>query len=144
MKERNPGFLNSQEQVIKNQEAPISSHINGYYKGFHIGITQRNPEMQEEIFQLIKNAKIIVDLMIKDGWKPSWNGETNKQFENNPEKSQESMRSSSEDENTPNCNLHDKKMKKRKDKEGNIFYSHAKKKDDKWEYCSGKGFPSER
>jgi len=61
-------------------ESPISSHIDAYYKGFHVGITQRDPSYQEDVYKLIKNSKDIVELIIKDGWKPSWNEDTNAQI----------------------------------------------------------------
>lgn len=37
-------------------EAPVSVHIDSYYHGFHVGITQRDPEMQTETYSLLKRT----------------------------------------------------------------------------------------
>ena len=42
------------------------------------------------------------------------------------------------------CVLHNKEMKARRGKNGEVFYSHARPNGDTWEYCNGRiGFPSE-
>lgn len=59
--------------------APTSIHVDGYYKGFHVGIAQTDPSKNEETFLLMRNAKAIIDLMEKDGWSPGITPETTKQ-----------------------------------------------------------------
>lgn len=55
-------------------EAPLSIHIDGYYKGFHTGITIRKDDNS-----IIPTTSITstIDSLIEKGFKPSWNEETN-------------------------------------------------------------------
>lgn len=123
-------------------EAPVSIHIDGYFHGFHVGITQRDPERQQETFALIKNAKDLIGLMEKDGWDPSWNRETNLQIRG--PKPVESKVETKDPQRPPTlCATHNVPMKERTGKQGQTFYSHGRKVDGKFEWCSGKGFPGE-
>jgi hypothetical protein len=56
-------------------EAPLSIHIDTYYKGFHSGITIRLPDNK-----VIPSSRIttMIDNLIFQGFKPSWNEDTNK------------------------------------------------------------------
>ena len=62
--------------VIENElpEAPMSIHIDTYYKGFHSGITIRMTDNTT-----IPTSKImrVIDSLINSGFQPSWNVETN-------------------------------------------------------------------
>lgn len=104
-----------------------SVNVTGYYKGFKIQATQRDPEVS--LKPLIENAQKAVDWMVKQGFKPSWNPDTNEVTDT----------SSDAIEDTAMCEIHDVPMKAREGKYG-TFFSHAKKQGDKWIYCNGKGF----
>ncbi len=54
-------------------EAPASLNVRGYLKGFSIQITKRGEVAQPLLEQSIK----IVDWMEANGFKPSWNEQTN-------------------------------------------------------------------
>ena len=56
-------------------EAPISGSIKGYYKGYSVQITNRDPSLNIE--PLLDKAKWVVEWMEKNGFKPSWNEDTN-------------------------------------------------------------------
>jgi len=66
------------------QESPQSISFVGYYKGFSVTVTKRDPEAK--VLPLIESAKTAIDSMIEEGWKPSWNSETNKQVVPDSEK----------------------------------------------------------
>jgi len=55
-------------------EAPLSIHIDTYYKGFHAGITIR---MTDNSIIPVTNIMKSVDSLIASGFKPSWNEDTN-------------------------------------------------------------------
>lgn len=60
-------------------EAPLSIHIDAYYKGFHSGITIRMMDNTSIPADRIKRA---IDSLIAGGFEPSWNKETSKGFLN--------------------------------------------------------------
>lgn len=60
---------------IQHTEAPLSIHIDGYYQGFHVGITIRKDDNATIPTSSIMKA---VDEMKEKGFKPSWNEDTNK------------------------------------------------------------------
>lgn len=62
--------------VIENDlpEAPMSIHIDTYYKGFHSGITIRM--MDNSTIPTSRIMKVI-DSLIASGFQPSWNVDTN-------------------------------------------------------------------
>jgi hypothetical protein len=72
-----------------NGVIPHSIHIDGYYKGFHVEVIQTDPNAIKETYTLIGQAKSIVDLMEKDGWRPSWNDATNKALKTEAPKQEE-------------------------------------------------------
>lgn len=55
-------------------EAPLSIHIDTYFKGFHAGITIRSSENGSLPTSKIVNS---IESLIQMGFKPSWNEETN-------------------------------------------------------------------
>ena len=55
-------------------EAPMSTHIDAYYKGFHVGFTIRSEK--NDVIPAAKSAAVIEQL-ISTGYKPSWNVQTN-------------------------------------------------------------------
>ena len=73
--EVNESFKHPMSVIEKElPEAPMSIHIDTYYKGFHSGITVR----------MIDNTTIptsrimkVIDSLISNGFQPSWNVETN-------------------------------------------------------------------
>lgn len=56
-------------------EAPLSIHIDAYYKGFHSGITVRS--MDNSVIPA-KKIVAVIESLIGSGFKPSWNVETSK------------------------------------------------------------------
>ncbi len=71
----------SEEQVSKLPEAPMSGNLRGYYKGYSIQITARDPEVK--VKPLLDKLVEIADYMEENGFKPSWNEQTNKGYESN-------------------------------------------------------------
>ena len=63
------------KEVTSMNEAPASTTIKAYYQGFSVLFTKRN--MEGKISPL--NTRVFIDDIIKKGYKPSWNTETNKQ-----------------------------------------------------------------
>ena len=59
-------------------EADASCNIVGYYKGFRIMTTQRNPALSMKMY--IDKAISDIDYMLDKGFKPSWNEQTNGQI----------------------------------------------------------------
>jgi len=55
-------------------EAPMSIHIDTYYKGFHAGVTIR---MMDNSVIPVSNIMKSVDSLLASGFKPSWNEDTN-------------------------------------------------------------------
>ena len=60
-------------------EAPLSIHIDCYYKGFHSGITIRSGKNDEVPAHKIKHA---IDALIELGFEPSWNRATSNEHLN--------------------------------------------------------------
>jgi hypothetical protein len=113
-------------------EASKSSNIKGYYKGFAIQITLRDPE--EKVLPLLEQMIKIADWMEDHDFKPSWNEETNKRKEQQPVL----------DDLTSNCPIHRVPMTQKvwtnpKGEKVN-FWSHSKQEDGVWYNCSGKGW----
>jgi len=54
-------------------EAPLSVHIDAYYKGFHAGITIRKEDNSSIPVERIKN---LIEELISKGFEPSWNPDT--------------------------------------------------------------------
>lgn len=64
----------SLEGVEELPEAPLSIHIDSYYKGFHAGITIRGTDNKIVPVSKVKN---MIDGLIAQGFMPSWNEDTN-------------------------------------------------------------------
>lgn len=125
----------NQERKETQGVVPHSIHIDGYYRGFHVEVIQTDPNAMEQTYQLIRNAKTIIDAMEKDGWLPSWNMETVKNLKG------EKREVETPKEELPMCPIHNKPMKKRTAPDGSEFYSHGfKTKEGGWLWCSGQGF----
>lgn len=75
-----PKDLDEQEWIKEgdsfHKEAPLSLHIDGYYKGFHTGITLRFDNNEKVP---TKKIETLIDNMIARDWEPSWNKDTSKQ-----------------------------------------------------------------
>jgi hypothetical protein len=56
-----------------------SLNTKGYYKGYPVMITIRDPK--EKVMPLLKKAQKIIDWMEKNEYKPSWNLSTSKEWE---------------------------------------------------------------
>lgn len=54
-------------------EAPASVTIKGYYKGYSVLVTNRDPAT--DTYPLVQKAIKAIDWMIENGFKPSWNEE---------------------------------------------------------------------
>lgn len=54
-------------------EAPLSVHIDTYFKGFHAGITIRKEDNSKVPVESIKTA---IECLISSGFEPSWNKTT--------------------------------------------------------------------
>ena len=127
----NPDIKETVDELEKEQEsekpelpeAPVSITVRGYYKGFSVLITKRNADGKVELKKIIG----AIDNMVEKGFKPSWNEETN-------------GKNTAKEEDKHICAVHNVEMKERVGKNGTVFYSHAKKMDDEWIYCSGKGW----
>jgi hypothetical protein len=63
------------ENTPELPEAPMSITIKGYYKGFSVLLTKRMDETQ--LAPQIVKVMGLVDTMIANGYKPSWNDDTN-------------------------------------------------------------------
>ena len=64
------------EETSTLPEAPLSIHIDAYFKGFHAGITLRSQDNTS-----IPTSKIVaaIDNLIKQGFEPSWNKTTSRE-----------------------------------------------------------------
>lgn len=51
-------------------EAPASVTVRGYYKGYSVLVTNRDPAT--DTFPLVQKAIKAIDWMIENGFKPSW------------------------------------------------------------------------
>lgn len=56
-------------------EAPMSIHVDSYYKGFHVGWTKRMDE--KSLSSQVLGIKAFINILVEDGYKPSWNDDTN-------------------------------------------------------------------
>ncbi len=61
------------KEEISMSEAPASTTIRAYYQGFSVLFTKRNPEGKISPM----NTRVFIDDIIKKGYKPSWNDDTN-------------------------------------------------------------------
>lgn len=138
-------------------EAPRSISLTGYYKGFSVLVTQRDPKTST--YPLLQNAMKAIDWMIDNNFKPSWNTQTNRELMNDtprvasnaPVPSGDaawiSEKSDAEEKFVrapiPSsegwCNIHKVDMQQRNGKYG-MFYSHVagQQPDGRPSYCSGK------
>jgi len=64
------------EEEKQLPEAPQSVTIKGYYKGFSVLLTKRDPEVKT--MPLLESSMKAIDWMITNGFKPSWSDDTNK------------------------------------------------------------------
>lgn len=62
-------------QIKGLPEAAASVTVRGYYKGFSVLLTNRDPNVA--IGPLVNKAMMAIDWMAEHGFKPSWNDETN-------------------------------------------------------------------
>lgn len=124
-------------------EAPLSIHIDAYYQGFHTGITIRKAD--NEILPISK-IKTAIDELARQGFKPSWNSETNKNHTGvgqgivhpTPQKLVTSNPMPSQT-HSMYCPIHDVQMTQKQGKFG-LFYSHIIGQDPTGKnlYCNGK------
>ena len=63
-------------------EAPASVTIRGYFKGYSVLITNRDPKVN--VAPLLAKAMNGITWMIENGFKPSWNNETNSKSSSTP------------------------------------------------------------
>lgn len=63
----------------KLPEAPMSTHIDAYFKGFHVGFTIRSND--NEMVPAVRVTKV-VNTLIEKGYEPSWNTQTSKEHLN--------------------------------------------------------------
>lgn len=75
-------------------EAPLSIHIDTYYRGFHIGFTKRSSE--DSVSNQVGGVTQLIQSLIQKGFEPSWNKETN----NNHIKKEEP------ESKSPTCGIH--------------------------------------
>jgi len=71
---------NNEPEISGLPEAPVSINVRGYYKGFSVQITKRNAKGVVELEKIIT----AIDNMIKNGFKPSWNDDTNGKSSSTP------------------------------------------------------------
>jgi len=76
LKTEDKEWINEQIKENASSEAPASVNFRGYYRGFSIQTTNRDPDVK--VAPLLTKAMKAVDWMIENGFKPSWNEETNK------------------------------------------------------------------
>jgi len=127
--EANQAIRGAQKPPAGN-EADKSTHVDAYFKGFHVGFTKRDDVL---IKPEVEWAETMIGTLIERGWKPSWNDATNDKATG---VSQPAVH---------NCPVHSEPMKARKGDRGETFYSHARQTaEGGWEYCNGRGFPSDR
>jgi hypothetical protein len=65
------------DEIMKESnlpEAPMSTHIDSYFKGFHVGFTIRGDDNKNIP---VVTATNVIESLIAQGYKPSWNEETN-------------------------------------------------------------------
>jgi hypothetical protein len=74
-------MLNPEDQKLVNEvmnsdlpEAPKSTHIDAYYRGFHVGFTVRD---EDNSFIPAGKVKEAIDNLVSLGFQASWNQETN-------------------------------------------------------------------
>ena len=60
-------------------EAKMSGNIRGYYRGYSIQITNRDPDV--EVKPLLQKMVQIAKFMESHDFEPSWNSDTNKKAE---------------------------------------------------------------
>lgn len=127
--------------MATGNESPMSVTIQTYYKGFSVLITKRDETA--EVKPLIKQSMEAIDHMVKLGFKPSWNEETNKQALSVTEGDWENINTEEEEytrepvEDKPDyCKQHKEMMNKREGQFG-TFYSHYHAA---FGYCNGKGY----
>lgn len=72
-----------EKPVIEMPEAPGSIHIDSYLKGFHVGWTKRlvDNKLGKELF----NIKAFIKGLKDEGFKPSWNEQTNESIAPTPQ-----------------------------------------------------------
>ena len=75
MKESADEVLDRAMPVEKDlPEAPMSIHIDSYFKGFHVGTTIR---MTDNTIVPVSRIMTVINGFITNGFQPSWNIETN-------------------------------------------------------------------
>lgn len=119
-------------------EAPLSIHIDAYYKGFHTGVTIRKTDNSSIPVTSVISA---IDSLIEKGFKPSWNEETNAKVNGNgkPVATEQVVTVAAQATPQHMCIMHNVIMKERQGKHG-VFYSHATQMDNDWVYCKGEGW----
>lgn len=60
---------------MNNNEAPMSVNVTAYYKGFSMQVTQRSRDV--DVKPLVTEQMELINWLIEQGCKPSWNDETN-------------------------------------------------------------------
>ena len=75
MKESADEVLDRAMPVEKDlPEAPMSIHIDSYFKGFHVGTTIR---MKDNTIVPVSRIMTVINGFMTNGFQPSWNVETN-------------------------------------------------------------------
>lgn len=106
--------------MTTGMEAAQSISITVYYKGFSMIITKRDAEA--EVKPLIDSSVKAIDYMIANGFKPSWNEDTNKQALG---QSIPSVTTTTASTNSKPCPIHpDKKLFYNADGKFGPFWSH--------------------
>lgn len=70
------------------QESPQSSSFTGYYRGFSVTFTKRDPKAK--IKPLIDDTIVAIDYMVEKSFMPSWNTTTNEAYKTPPVSPQQS------------------------------------------------------
>lgn len=96
---------------VEFTESPISGNVRGYYKGYSVQITCRDPE--RPLKPLLVKMMQVANFMDARGFKPSWNDETNEQVrEEKPEAA-------------GHCSIHNAPMEQKISKKtGNPYIGH--------------------
>ena len=112
-------------ETLTAGEAAMSANVRGYYKGFSIQITCRDPQVK--VKPLLDKCVEIAEYMNNNGWKPSWNDTTN-QANNKPK----TVTSEIGTTTVPTCPYHNKQMTLRDGQYGQYWSCGTKLDDGTW------------
>lgn len=118
--------MNGDEQ-INLPEAPVSVTVRGFYKGYSVLLTNRDPNVQ--LGPLLSKAIEAIDWMEENGWHPSWEEKPKAQAQPADEPREEHL-----------CPIHNVPMIPHEGKFG-TFWSHGRKDENgTWFNCTGTGW----